>query len=97
MHEITGTLTTGREVVVTGTVLSINLEPTTWCGNGSITISTTNHGELILQILGGRRPQSPRADVREGDSVEVCGIVIAENAIALTSPEKHYLRSDSCY
>jgi hypothetical protein len=94
MQDITGALTTGREVVVRGIVLNANLEPLAWCGDGSITISTKNHGELVIQIVGGRRPQCPRADVREGDSVEVCGIVIAENAIALTNLEKHYLRRD---
>jgi hypothetical protein len=95
MKDVTEILTKGAEVMASGIVLNVNLEPITWCGNGSITISTTNHGELTLQILGGRRPQPPRADVREGDSVEVCGIVIAENAIALTNPEKHYLRSNT--
>jgi hypothetical protein len=74
MKDLVGILTKDEEIVVRGTVLSVNLAPLTWCGNGSITISTTNHGELVLQILGGRRPQPPRADVREGDSVEVCGI-----------------------
>lgn len=92
--DLINTFTKDEEVVVRGTVLSVNLEPMTWCGNGSITISTTNHGELVLQILGGRRPQSPRADVREGDTIEACGIVTEENAIALTNPEQHYLRHD---
>ena len=92
----TGALTKGEEVVVRGIVLCVNLEPMAWCANGSITISTTNHGELVLQIVGGRRPQCSRADVREGDSIEACGIVTEENAIALTNPEKHYLRSKPC-
>ncbi|NJM27534.1 MAG: hypothetical protein HC856_03530 [Pseudanabaena sp. RU_4_16] len=92
----TGALTKGEEVVVRGIVLYVNLEPMAWCANGSITISATNHGELVLQIVGGRRPQCPRADVWEGDSIEVYGIVTEENAIALANPEKHYLRRESC-
>lgn len=92
----TGALTKGEEVVVRGIVLHVSLEPMTWCGDGSITISTQNHSELVLQIVGGRRPQCPRADVREGDSIEAYGIVTEENAIALANPEKHYLCRELC-
>jgi hypothetical protein len=95
MKDITNLLTTGKEIVIRGIVVNINLEPITWCGNGTLTILTTNHGELILQIIGGRRPQCPRADVREGDSIEACGIVIEGNAVALTNPAQHYLRLES--
>jgi hypothetical protein len=96
MKDITAPLTRGKEVAIRGKVLNINLEPLGWCGVGELTISTTNHSELILQIIGGRRPQCPRADVREGDFLEACGIVVEENVIALTNPEKHYLRLEPC-
>jgi hypothetical protein len=95
MKEITAPLTTGQEIVVKGIVININLEPMTWCGNGNIKILTTNHGELILQIIGGRRPQCCRAHVSVGDSIEVCVIVIEGNAIALNNPAQHYLRLES--
>lgn len=96
MKSIAEALTKGEEVVVRGIVSNVNLEPMTWCGNGSITISTPSHSALILQIVGGRKPQCPRVEVREGDSIEVCGIVAEENAIALTNPEEHYLRLEPC-
>jgi hypothetical protein len=92
MKDITAPLTKGKDVVVKGIVVTINLEPMAWCGNGTLTLLTTDYGELILQIIGGRRPQCPRVEVMECDSIEACGIVIEENAIALTNPEKHYLR-----
>jgi hypothetical protein len=96
MKDITAPLTKGTDVVVRGIVATINLEPMAWCGNGTLTLLTRDHGELILQIIGGRRPQCPRVEVMECDSIEACGIVVERNTIALTNPEKHYLRLDSC-
>lgn len=54
--------------------------------------TVSNHGELILNIIGGRRRQSPIVEVKDGDLIEACGVVTGENAIALDAPDKHYLR-----
>ena len=61
-------------------------------GDGVIKGTTENYGELILNIIGGRRRQSPRAEVKDGDLIEVCGVVAGENEIDLVDPDKHYLR-----
>jgi hypothetical protein len=92
MKDMPDPLTRDTDVVVRGIVVAINLEPMSWCGNGSLTLLTTDYGELNLQIIGGRRPQCPRVAVSECDSIEVCGIVVEGNTIALTNPDKHYLR-----
>jgi hypothetical protein len=96
MKDVTAPLTIGTDIVVRGIVIAINLEPIAWCGNGTLTVLTTDYGELILQISGGRKLQCPRVAVSECDSIEACGIVIEGNAIALTNPEKHYLRLEPC-
>jgi hypothetical protein len=92
MENTTDPLIKDEEVVIRGTVVYLNLEPLGWCGNGNVTILTTHHSEMILHLVGGRRPQPYFADVRLGDFVEACGIVTEENAISVTNPEKHYLR-----
>jgi hypothetical protein len=95
MKNIANPLTTGEEILIRGVVVNINFEPMTWCGNGILTILTTEHSELKLHIIGGRRPQCPRATVKKGDSIQACGTVIEEDTIALTNPEQHYLRLES--
>jgi len=85
-------LTINEEIVVVGTVLQINLNAMAHCGDGVIKITAANYVELILNIIGGRRRQSPRAEVKDGDFIEACGVVTGENAIALVDPDKHYLR-----
>ena len=84
-------LTKNEEIVVVGKVLQINLNAMNHCGDGVIKITTANYGELILNIIGGRRRQSPRAEMKDGDLIEACGVVTGENAIYLVDPDKHYL------
>lgn len=85
-------LTKNEEVIVVGTVLQVNLEAMSACGNGAIKVTSKNYGELILNIIGGKRRQSPRAEVKDDDLIEACGVVTGENAINLVDPDKHYLR-----
>lgn len=92
MENISDLLIKNEDVVIRGTIVYLNLEPMTWCGDGKVTILTTNHSEMILHLVGGRRPQPYFADVRLGDFIEACAIVTEENAISVTNPEKHYLR-----
>jgi len=95
MKDITdmlGAFVKGEDVIVRGTILELNLEPMCGCGDGSITLSTANYGELDLTIVGGRRAQPPRANVKIGDFIEICGIVGNENKIAVENASKHYLR-----
>jgi hypothetical protein len=92
MDNIISSLTKNEEVIVVGTVLQVNLKAMHHCGDGMIKVTTENYGELILNIIGGRRSQSPRAEVKEGDLIEACGVVAGENAISLVDPDKHYLR-----
>ncbi|WP_144428775.1 hypothetical protein [Synechocystis sp. PCC 6714] len=92
MKNTSNLLIKNEDVVIRGTIVCLNLEPMSWCGDGKVTVLTTNHSEIILHLVGGRRPQPYFADVRLGDFIEACGIVTEENAISVTSPEKHYLR-----
>jgi hypothetical protein len=92
MDKIISSLTKNEEVIVIGIVLQVNLEAMGHCGIGVIKVTTKNHGELILNIVGGRRRQSPIAEVKDGDLIEACGVVTGENAIDLVDPDKHYLR-----
>jgi hypothetical protein len=92
MDNIISSLTRNEEVIVVGTVLQVNLEAMSHCGDGAIKVTTKNHGELILNIIGGKRRQSPRAEVKDGDLIEAFGVVTGENAIDLVDPDKHYLR-----
>jgi hypothetical protein len=85
-------LTKNEEIVVVGTVLQINFKAMRHCGNGVIIVATVNYGELILNIIGGKRRQAPMAEVKDGDLIEACGVVTGENAINLVDPDKHYLR-----
>lgn len=82
-----------EDVVIRGTIVYLNLEPMRSCGVGNVTVLTTNHSEILLHLVGGRRPQRPYfADVKLGDFIEACGIVTEENVISVTNPEKHYLQ-----
>ncbi len=92
MDDIISSLTKNEEITVVGTVLQVNLEAMSHCGDGVIKVTTENYGELILNIIGGRRRQSPRAEVKDGDLIEVYGVVAGENVIDLVDPNKHYLR-----
>ena len=92
MDNIISSLTKNEEIILIGTVLQVNLEAMSHCGDGAIKVITKNYGELILNIIGGRRRQSPIAEVKDGDLIEACGVVTGENAINLVDPDKHYLR-----
>jgi hypothetical protein len=92
MKNTSNLLIKNEDVVIRGTIVGLNLEPMTWCGDGKVTVLTTNHSEIILHLVGGRRPQPYFVDVRLGDFIEACGIVTEENAISVTNPEKHYLQ-----
>ena len=92
MDNIISSLTKNEEIILIGTVLQVNLEAMSHCGDGAIKVITKNYGELILNIIGGRRRQSPIAEVKDGDLIEAFGVVTGENAIDLVDPDKHYLR-----
>ncbi|PZO38339.1 MAG: hypothetical protein DCF19_16815 [Pseudanabaena frigida] len=92
MDNIVSSLTKNEEIIVIGTVVQVNLEAMSHCGDGVIKVTTENHRELILNIVGGRRMQCPRAEVKDGDLIEACGVVTGENMIDLVDPIKHYLR-----
>ncbi|MFM7601124.1 MAG: hypothetical protein ACKO7R_07995 [Pseudanabaena sp.] len=92
MDNIIRSLTQNEEVIVVGTVLQVNFKAMHHCGDGMIKVTTKIYGELILNIIGGRRRQSPIAEVKDGDLIEACGVVTGENVIDLVDPDKHYLR-----
>lgn len=92
MDNIISSFTKNGEIIVVGKVLQVNLKAMHHCGNGLIKVATENYGELILNIIGGRRKQSPRAEVKDGDLIEACGVVTGDNAIDLVDPNRHYLR-----
>jgi hypothetical protein len=92
MKNTSNLLIKNEDVVIRGTIVGLNLKPMTWCGDGKVTVLITNHSEIILHLVGGRRPQPYFAHVRLGDFIEACGMVTEENAISVTNPEKHYLR-----
>jgi hypothetical protein len=95
MKNTSDPLIENTDVVIRGTIVYLNLKPMAWCGIGEVTILTTNHGEMILHLVGGRRPQPCFADVELGDVIEACGIVTEGNVILVTKPEKHYLRLET--
>lgn len=92
MNNIISSLTRNEEIIVIGTVLHVNLEAMSHCGIGEIKVKTENCSELLLNIVGGRRKQCPRAEVKDGDLIEACGVVTGDYAINLVDPNKHYLR-----
>ncbi|HEY9824917.1 MAG TPA: hypothetical protein V6D19_05680 [Stenomitos sp.] len=92
MENTSDPLIKNEDVLIRGTITYLNLEPLRSCGIGMVTILTTDHREMTLHLVGGRRRQPYFAEVRLGDFIEACGILIKENALSVTTPEKHFLR-----
>lgn len=77
------------KIVLDGSVLSADLTPMLYDGNGTITIATKSYGQVFITIPA--RSSRPGSDVKKGDTIEVSGIVVEDKKILVRGDDGQYI------